>query len=65
MFYCEPCGLKNDWPVWMIFGMSVGPCECCGKTRECFDVPSHALPAVEVVKPVKKRAKRVKKVKRK
>jgi hypothetical protein len=27
---------------------SVGPCEVCGETRECYDVPSHLLPSVEL-----------------
>ena len=42
MFYCEPCREKNDWPG--IVALSYGPCEMCGKTAECYDIPSHLLP---------------------
>ena len=42
MFYCEPCQCKHDWPQSM--SRSYGRCECCGKTAECFDVPSRFLP---------------------
>lgn len=42
MFYCEECRLENGWPEG--YSVSHGPCECCGKTKLCFDVPSRALP---------------------
>lgn len=42
MFYCDPCGEKNDWPR---FGMmSWGNCEMCGELASCWDVPSSSLP---------------------
>ena len=45
MFYCEPCASKNQWPFFYGMPTSRGPCECCGKTASCADVPSSALPA--------------------
>jgi hypothetical protein len=42
MFYCHPCGKRLGWPAGM--ASSVGPCEVCGKTSECNDVPSKLLP---------------------
>jgi len=42
MFYCDGCGKKNGWPEG--FSKSYGPCEVCGKTRLCNDVPSSQLP---------------------
>jgi hypothetical protein len=45
MFYCEPCGEKNGWPVWSP-RRSRGPCEICRRVASCFDVPSSALPPV-------------------
>lgn len=48
MFYCEDCAKKNEWPQG--FGRSRGRCEVCEKPRDCYDVPSYALP------PPKKRA---------
>jgi hypothetical protein len=44
MFYCEPCAKKNDWPHEFYLPMSRGPCEVCGKTATCVDVPSARLP---------------------
>lgn len=44
MFYCEPCGKKSDWPTWDFLPQSRGPCEMCGKSAACFDVPSSSLP---------------------
>ncbi len=44
MFYCDECGTKEGWPTDFYLPMSKGPCECCGKVRGCFDVPSSALP---------------------
>lgn len=44
MFYCDPCRLKQD-PVWPEGWMkSQGPCEICGKSALCSDVPSKYLP---------------------
>jgi hypothetical protein len=42
MFYCEGCRVKRDWPESMT--TSRGPCEVCGKLRDCHDVPSKFLP---------------------
>lgn len=42
MFYCKTCGDKNKWPEG--FAKSYGPCEMCGKTADCSDVPSKYLP---------------------
>jgi hypothetical protein len=42
MFFCEECRVKNNWPG--IIEASYGPCEVCGKTAECYDVPSSRLP---------------------
>ena len=42
MFYCERCRKRNDWPE--SFSGSRGPCECCGKTADCYDVHSSLLP---------------------
>lgn len=45
MFYCQKCGERNRWPVNDPYIMrSAGPCECCGKSALCYDVPSSALP---------------------
>lgn len=43
MFYCGECGKKNGWREGLF--QSVGPCEVCGKTRECSSVPSRYLPS--------------------
>lgn len=42
MFYCNQCKDKNDWPE--SIARSHGRCEVCGKSRDCNDVPSGALP---------------------
>ncbi|MFA6096529.1 MAG: hypothetical protein WC788_02775 [Candidatus Paceibacterota bacterium] len=42
MFYCEKCREENKWPKSLF--KSYGPCEMCGKVRECNDVPSRCLP---------------------
>lgn len=42
MFFCEKCRKKKGWPE-SIRG-SHGRCEVCGKTADCHDVPSCALP---------------------
>lgn len=44
MFFCEDCKIKNKWPGFI--PQSYGKCEVCGKTDECYDVPSGALPPV-------------------
>jgi hypothetical protein len=41
MFYCEECRERQDWPEG--FSKSHGPCELCGQSRVCHDVPSSAL----------------------
>jgi len=50
MFYCHPCALKRSWPESL--SRSYGRCEMCGRSRECYDVPSQYLP-----EPPKKRGK--------
>lgn len=42
MFYCELCRVKMEWP--QSFGGSHGPCEVCGVTSNCYDIPSKYLP---------------------
>lgn len=42
MFFCDECKTQNGWPG--IIPLSRGPCECCGKVRDCYDVPSAFLP---------------------
>lgn len=42
MFYCEPCREKREWPESIM--RSEGPCECCGETAVCYDMPSRLLP---------------------
>ena len=42
MFYCNDCAKKYGYPESMV--RSYGPCEMCGKTKECNDVPCSALP---------------------
>jgi hypothetical protein len=44
MFYCNDCAIDNKWPYGYGMPMSRGPCEICGKTRDCVDVPSGQLP---------------------
>lgn len=47
MFFCEPCRVEKKWPKSLGFpfmGVSYGFCEICGKTADCHDVPSSALP---------------------
>ena len=45
MFYCEPCGTEQKWPVDWWHPQSYGNCEMCGKTATCFDIPSSYLPS--------------------
>lgn len=42
MFYCESCRVENNWPTG--FSQSRGPCELCGITEVCYDLPSSWLP---------------------
>lgn len=42
MFYCDPCREKKKWPEG--FHQSYGPCEICGVSAGCWDVPSSCLP---------------------
>ncbi len=42
MFYCESCREAKGWPE--SFGRSRGPCEVCGKVRDCHDVATKSLP---------------------
>lgn len=42
MFFCDRCRVRKQWPESL--AKSTGPCEICGKTRLCNDVPSSALP---------------------
>lgn len=42
MFYCTECADKWEWPVTMF--QSFGPCEMCGRSRSCNEVPSRYLP---------------------
>lgn len=44
MFYCKSCAVENGWPHFDGMFMSRGPCEMCGKTADCADVPSKNLP---------------------
>ncbi len=46
MFYCDDCAEKRGWLK--TIGKSVGPCEICGKTKECNDRPSSELPPLKV-----------------
>lgn len=41
MFYCDACAIEKDWNMTMF--KSVGPCEVCGKTKECSDLPCKKL----------------------
>lgn len=46
MFFCEECRQRNNWPG--LWPSSRGPCEVCGKTRDCYDVSSSRLWPVDV-----------------
>lgn len=44
MFICEECSKGQVDSFWFLFGpINYGPCEDCGKTRECVDVDASAL----------------------
>ena len=49
MFYCQVCADTKGWPEG--FSLSYGPCEICGKPRQCWSIPSKFLP---IPKPSKK-----------
>lgn len=51
MFYCDECGKKNGWPTGPYTVQSYGPCEVCGRTRGCNDIPSRALPVPKRARP--------------
>lgn len=42
MFYCNPCAKENDWPETIT--CSFGPCEVCGNSSICNEMPSKLLP---------------------
>lgn len=42
MFFCDTCAVERGWPG--SWSKSAGPCEICGKTAVCNDVPSRYLP---------------------
>lgn len=45
MFFCQACKDKRNWPVpWHGLFSSHGPCEVCGVTSDCYEVPSAHLP---------------------
>ena len=45
MFFCEECRVSNKWPKNLRgYPDSRGNCEVCTKERDCYDVPSSALP---------------------
>lgn len=41
MFLCEDC-YSDGW-AWMIYPVSTGPCENCGKRKSCVDVPHNQV----------------------
>jgi hypothetical protein len=41
MFYCAACREKHGYPESIL--KSYGPCEICGNTAVCDDVPSSVL----------------------
>ena len=44
MFVCDECAKENNVDnFYMMLFRSYGPCEMCGKTRSCGDVPCHAI----------------------
>ena len=52
MFYCDACAKRNGWPHESWLPRSRGPCECCGQTASCNDMPSSALPIPERQPPI-------------
>jgi len=53
MFYCEKCRKKWKWPEGL--SGSHGRCELCGKTADCYDIPSSELPPSKTEKKPKKK----------
>jgi len=43
MFYCDICAKIKGWPI-SALARSLGPCEICGQSSICNDVPSSQLP---------------------
>ena len=41
MFYCDDCAKKKKYPIGHF--KSYGPCEMCGKTRNCNDILSNLM----------------------
>ena len=46
MLYCESCRVRERWPKTVV--RSYGPCDLCGEVQDCYDAPSHLLPALEL-----------------
>lgn len=42
MFYCEDCRRPRRWPDSTLY--SWGPCEICGRSKFCYEVPSKLIP---------------------
>ena len=42
MFFCNKCAEENGWNESLC--KSYGPCEMCGESALCNDVPSSCLP---------------------
>lgn len=42
MFYCEPCRVRNGWPLTLGI-KSEGPCEECEQLTTCHDVPAYLV----------------------
>ena len=57
MFYCNKCGKERGWPTDTLV-RSYGPCEICGKSRECNDIPCSRLPLPKEPRKEKKKKKR-------
>lgn len=47
MFYCDKCRQQLQWPEG--FSKSAGPCEICGVTAVCYEVPASRLPPLKPV----------------
>ena len=56
MFICKECADKRgNWGI----TTSYGPCEDCGKTRWCYDIPSAALNPTKSESPPKDLLKKI------
>ena len=52
MFYCEACRVENGWTKGIRgHPSSVGGCEVCGQHDACYDVPSNAVNADQMLSP--------------